>query len=99
MTDNNDNPKRDWFYWLYVALFTYATVTQLLAFVENGTIFSLVTSIGSALFAIGLLLGWPLRRKGEHIASMPRPRAIGVALSILGVILFTVGGLWHLAAR
>jgi hypothetical protein len=100
MTDLDDIPKRDWYYWLLIAFLAYASVSHLVKFLDNGPLWSLVFSFGAALFAIGLLSGgWPLRRKGEQIASMPKRRAVAVVISMIGAILLTAGGLWSVVIR
>jgi hypothetical protein len=53
-------------------------------------------SVGSALLAFGLIFGWPLRRKGERISSMPRARAIGAVISLLGAITLVASGILFL---
>ena len=99
MSEGEEIPRRDWFYWFLIALCAYAAVTQFIQFLAHKQPYALFVSVGAALVAAGLPSGWPLRRKGERLSSMSRPRAVGSLLCTIGAIVFTLGGLWHLAAR
>jgi hypothetical protein len=96
MENLEEAPKRDWFYWLLVAFLVYVAAAQIIRFLDSGSISSIGMSVGSALLAFGLIFGWPLRRKGERISSMPRARAIGAVISLLGAITLVASGILFL---